>query len=290
VLHDLIEPGFFASSPVHVAAIVGAVVASVCGVVGVFTVVRSQAFAGHAMGEIASAGGSGAFLVGVSPLLGFVGAGVAAAGAMEMIGIRRARGRDLATGIVLGAGLGTAALFLYFDTTAQSTTGAAVTVLFGSMFAIAASTVPAVAALSVATLVLVAGLYRPLLLSSVSPELAAVRGVPVRLVGALYLAALAIAVALSALTVGSILSTALLIGPAAAATRLTRRPGPAMLVAAGGGVALTWLGILLAYDSYYWPPRGTGWPVSFFIVTLVLVAYLAAAAVSSRRRRAGTEA
>jgi zinc/manganese transport system permease protein len=36
---------------------------------------------------------------------------------MELIGIRRARGRDLATGIVLGFGLGLAALFLYLGTT-----------------------------------------------------------------------------------------------------------------------------------------------------------------------------
>jgi zinc/manganese transport system permease protein len=39
-------------------------------------------------------------------------------------------------------------------------------------------------------------------------------------------------------------------------------------------VAATWLGILLAYDSYYWPPAGRGWPVSFFVVTLVVGGYL----------------
>ncbi len=52
-----------------------------------------------------------------------------AAGVMDMIGIRRPRGRDLATGIVRGAGLGLAALFLYWDTTHTNTTGVAVTVL-----------------------------------------------------------------------------------------------------------------------------------------------------------------
>jgi zinc/manganese transport system permease protein len=45
-------------------------------------------------------------------------------------------------------------------------------------------------------------------------------------------------------------------------------------VAAAIGVAATWLGIVLAYDSYYWPPRGRGWPVSFFVVTLVVGGYL----------------
>jgi zinc/manganese transport system permease protein len=48
-----------------------------------------------------------------------------------------------------------------------------------------------------------------------------------------------------------------------------------MVVAALSGLAATWLGILLAYDSYYWPPRDQGWPASFFVVALVLAGYLA---------------
>ena len=78
----------------------------VSAVVGVFTVMRGQSFAGHSLADVATAGGSGAFLAGISPLFGFVAGGVAGAGAMEMIGVRRARGRDLATGIVLGASIG----------------------------------------------------------------------------------------------------------------------------------------------------------------------------------------
>ena len=74
--------------------------------------------------------------------------------------------------------------------------------------------------------------------------------------------------------IGAVLSTALLIGPAATALRITKGPVRAAAVAAGIGVAATWLGILLAYDSYYWPPAGRGWPVSFFVVTLVVGGYL----------------
>ena len=91
--------------------------AVVSAVVGVFTVLRGQSFAGHSLADVATAGGSGAFLVGINPLFGFVAGRVIGAGAMEMIGVRRARGRDLATGIVLGASIGLAALFLYLSTT-----------------------------------------------------------------------------------------------------------------------------------------------------------------------------
>ena len=276
LLRAVFAPGFFGSAPVHVALLVGGVVAVVSGIVGTFAVMRGQSYAGHALADISATGGSGSFLVGISPLWGFAGTSVVAAGVMDMIGVRRPRGRDLATGIVRGAGLGLAALFLYWDTTHTSTTGATITILFGSMFTIDSSLIPFVALLSLAAVGIVAVLYRPLLLSSVSADLAFARGVRVRLAGALCLVAIALAVSLSAVTIGAILSTALLVGPAATAQRLTSRPGLVMIWSALIGLAATWLGILLAFDSYYWPPAQQGWPVSFFVVVLVLVFYLLA--------------
>ncbi len=285
LLHLIFAPGFFGSAPVQVALLTGGVVAIVSGMVGTFAVLRGQSYAGHALADISVTGGSGSFLIGVSPLWGFVGVSVLAAAVMDMIGVQRPRGRDLATGIVRGAGLGLAALFLYWDATYTSTTGATITILFGSIFTISSSIIPVVALLSLAALAIVMTLYRPLLLSSVSPDLAFVRGVPVRLAGALCLVAIALAVALSALTIGAILSTALLVGPAATALRLTNKPGLAMIWAGLIGLAATWLGILLAFDSFYWPPARQGWPVSFFVVTLILAFYLMAQAPSALRAR-----
>jgi zinc/manganese transport system permease protein len=285
VLHAVFPPGFFSSGPVQAAAVVGAVVALVCAPVGVFTVIRGQSFAGHAFADITATGGSAAFVLGVSPLVGFVAMGLAGAGAMELLGADRHRGRDLATGIVLGAALGLSALFLYLSTTTETTTGAAVTVLFGSIFAVSTASLPLVVALGALALLLVGVVYRPLLLSSVSPELAAAQGTPLRLIGVTYTVALALAVALSALTIGAILSTALLIGPAAAALHLARSPGRAAGWAAGIGVAVTWAGIVMAYDSYTWPPSHQGWPVSFFVVSLVLLVYLLAYLVGGRGHR-----
>lgn len=287
LLAPVIEPGFFSSEAVRVAIVVGALVAVTAGTVGVFTVMRGQSFAGEALGDIDTAGGSAAFLVGIGPLWGFLAVSVAAAAAMELIGIQRPRGRDLATGIVLGTALGVAALLLYLATTLHNTTGAVQTILFGSVFAVPSSTIPLVALLSAVVLVSIATLYRPLLLSSLSAEMAAARGLHVRALGAAYLLALALAVALAAVTIGSILSTALLVGPAATALRLTRRPGSAIALAGALGVTAMWLGILLAYDSFAWPPAGTGWPVSFFVVTLIFLGYLLSGVPALLRRRAG---
>jgi zinc/manganese transport system permease protein len=286
-VHYIVEPGLLGSGPVRTAVLVGTVVAVTSGVVGVLTVIRGQSFAGHSLADVATTGGAGAFLAGISQFWGFLIAGIAGAAIMELIGVQRRRGRDVATGVVLGAALGAAALFLYLGTQTSSTTGASFTILFGSMFVISPGTVPALIASGLLALAVAAVLSRVLLLTSLSPDLAAARGVPVRAVGIAFLAALAVAVSLSAVVIGAVLSTALLIGPAATALRVTRTPLRAMTAAALAGTAATWLGILLAYDSYYWPPHGRGWPVSFFVVALVVLGYLLTYARLPRRGRPG---
>jgi zinc/manganese transport system permease protein len=274
LLRYVFEPGFFGSGPVHVALAVGTVIAVTSAVVGLFTVTRGQSFAGHSLADIATTGGSGAFLIGINQFWGYLAFGAGAAAFMEMIGVQRRRGRDVATGVVLGAALGLAALFLYLGTQESSTTGASFSILFGSIFVLTPSTVPTLITSALLALATVLVMARMLLLSSLSPDIAAARGVPVRAVGAAYLMALAVSVALSAVIIGAVLSTALLIGPAATALRLVKGPVKAAATAASLGVLATWLGILLAYDSFYWPPAGRGWPVSFFVVTLIVGCYL----------------
>lgn len=278
--------GFLASGAVQHALVVGGLVAVVTGVVGVFTVVRGQSFAGHALADLGAVGGSAAFLLGFSQLWGFVGAGVIAGIGMEVIGVRRMRGRDVATGIVLALGLGVTALILYLDTTVGGSSNAGIAVLFGSLFVIDSRIVPVVAVLSAVALALVAAAYRWLQLECLGEDLAVARGVPVRAAGAMFIIALALAVELSSLTIGAILSTALLIGPAATALLLTRRFGPAVLIAASLGVALTWTGCLLSYESYEWSGPGRTWPVSFCIVALVFAVHLVARVATRSRRRA----
>ncbi|OYV39586.1 MAG: cation ABC transporter permease [Rhodospirillales bacterium 20-64-7] len=287
MLRLIFAPGFFTSAPVQTALILAGGAAVVAGLVGVFTILRGQSFAGHALADISSAGGAAAYLLGLAPLCGFLGVAVlgalAMSGGTKAQGVGRAAERDLLTGIVLGAGLGLTALLLYFDVTMRSTTGAAVTVMFGSMFAIPPGMASTALGVAVVALALMAAIWRPLLLSSLAPELARVRGVRVGLISLVHLLVLALSVTLCAMTIGAILATALLIGPAAAALRLARRPAVAVLAAMLIGLGACWGGILLAYDSYGWT-GGHGWPVSFFIVALIFAAYLASGLV---RRRPG---
>jgi zinc/manganese transport system permease protein len=275
---------FFGSAPVQLALAVGSLVAVSSALVGVFTIIRRQSFAGHALADLGAVGGSAAFLLGISQLWGFVAAGVIAAALMELVGLKRVQGRDVATGIVFGLGLGLTGLFLYLDTLHAGTSNAAVSVLFGSLFVIDPSILPTVLVLAAIACAIIVVAYRWLLVVSISEDLASVRRIPVRLVGILFLVALALAVELSSLTIGAVLSTALLIAPAAAAFRLTRRIGIAIAIAIGIGLGSTWLGIVISWYSFGWLGGSHSWPVSFCIVAVLFIAYLVSGIAPSRRR------
>lgn len=273
LLNWIFAPGFFQSAQVHSALLLGGMVAAVCGVFGVFVVIRSQAFVGHAMADFGGAGAALAFLFGVNTLWGFLLFGLLSAAGVELLG-RRAKERDIATGVVLSFALGLEALFLFLDTHYTGSAGAPMMILFGSVFMVRPATVAIVAGMTCGALLVLCVVCRPLLLCSLDPELAVTRGVPVRLVGLVFILILAVVVEEASLAVGALLGTALLIGPAAAAARLTRKMGTALLLSAGIGVFSMGLGILLAYDSYLWPPAHRGWPVSFFVCILILALYL----------------
>ena len=287
MIHWLVEPGFWSNPVVGTALVLGVVVAAVSAAVGVVVVVRGQSFAGHALTDVAMAGGAGASLVGASPLVGFLLAGVVGGGSIEAAGAERIRDRDVGTGVVLGAAAGLTALFLYFVSSSTSATGSTQSVLFGSVFTVPPSVIPLGVAVAAATLGVLFIIRRPLLLSSLSPELAAARGVRPRAMSLLFVLVLAASVALSALVIGAILSTALLVGPAFAALRVARSLLGATLAAIAAAIAAVELGILLSYDSFYWSAAHRSVPVSACVVGVVLCEVAASVAWSRLRRGRG---
>jgi zinc/manganese transport system permease protein len=246
------------------------IVALVAGTVGYFLVLRGQTFAGHALSHVGFAGATGAALLGLSPLGGMLVFTIAAGVGMGLLG-ERLSGRDVAIGIILALALGFGLLFLklYATNAAQATA-----LLFGNVLAVSTATLRALAALALATLAALAAISRPLLFASLQPELAEAKGVSVRVVGVLFMAIVALAVAQSVQIVGVLLVFALMVGPPAAAQLLTNRLLPGIAIAAGLAILQAWLGIVIAYY--------TDWPTSFCITALSALVYLGAVAIAGR--------
>ena len=245
------------------------VVAVVCGLVGFFLVLRAQTFAGHALSHVGFAGATGAVLIGVSPLWGLVVMTLAAGVGMGLMG-ERLHQRDVAIGIVLAMALGLGLLFLNFFT-AYATQ--ATTLLFGNILGIDAATVWTLLLLGVAAIAALAAIARPLLFASLQPELAEAKGVSLRLLSVLFLAIVALGVAECVQIVGVLLVFALMVGPAAAAQRLTTRFWSGIALSVAFALAEAWCALVLAYV--------TDWPTSFWITALSGGVYLAAITINS---------
>jgi zinc/manganese transport system permease protein len=238
------------------------IVAVVSGLVGYFLVLRGQTFAGHALSHVGFTGATGAVLIGVTPLWGLLAATLAAGIGMGFMGERLAQ-RDVAIGIVLALSLGFGLLFLHFYTAFATQ---ATALLFGNVLAVDEETVWTLFALGLVCLVALAVIARPLLFGSLQPELAEAKGVSLRLYSVLFLAIVAIATAECAQIVGVLLVFTLMVGPAAAAQRLTRGVLPGLALSAMLALAAAWLGITAAFY--------TDWPSSFWITALSAGGYL----------------
>ncbi len=252
------------------AFIAGSIVAIASALLGYFLVVRGLTFAGHALSNVGFAGAAGAVLAGIHPVYGLLVFTVGASVFISILG-RRIRERDIAVGVVMTAALGLGILFLsLYNGFAES----AYSILFGSILGISRNDVIVTAVLSLAIIVGLGFLARPLMFSSFDPEVAEARGVPVNVLDVVFLMLVALSISLTVQIVGVLIVFALLVGPAATANRITPRPARAMGLAIVLSLAYTWLGILLAAN--------TVWPVSFFVAALSFVVYLPVRLLSSR--------
>jgi zinc/manganese transport system permease protein len=247
---------------VHTALLAGAVAAVVSGAIGTFVVTRGASFAVHAISELGFTGAAGALVLGIDPVLGML-AGSLAVGAVLGVLSLHGRERDSAIGAVLAAGLGVGVLFLSLY---QGYATQATNLLFGSIVGVGDGQLRDLAIVAAIVVAGIAVLYRPLLFSSVDPEVAEARGVPLRAVSVAVFLLLALTTAEAIQVVGVLLVLTLVITPAAAAQRLTARPGLALLLSVAIALLSTEGGILLSLAQ--------SWPTSFFISAISFVVYL----------------
>jgi zinc/manganese transport system permease protein len=260
-------PQIIASSFMRNALIGGTIVALAAGLIGYFVVVRNTAFAAHALAHIGLPGATGAVLVGLPVALGL---GVFCIGGALVIGAlgRRAADREVATGTVLAMATG---LGLFFNSLATKSSSTMTNVLFGNLLAISHEQLLTFGLLLVVLAVSIGVIYRPLLFSSVNPQVAEAKGVPVRMLSVLFMALLGLSVTMAVQAVGTLLLFALVVTPAATAIMLTPRPTSAMFTATGISVLSVWLGLVLS-AMFNAPP-------SFVIVTIACAVWAAVWAV-----------
>ena len=263
------------------ALLAGTSIALLSGLVGYFVVLRGQVFASDALSHVAYTGSLAALAAGVDLRFGLFAACIAVGLILGLLG-----GRGTADDVVIGTtfawilGLGVFFLALYTTHSATGNSTANVNVLFGSIFGISSGDARSAAWIALATIAMLIVIARPLLFASLDPAVAAARGVPVRLLGPLFLAIVGITAAEATQAIGALLLFGLIAAPPAAAQLLTDRPWWGFMLSGLLAIIALWTGITIAYAA---PTL----PVSFDIMAAATLIYLLAgiASLLTRRRR-----
>lgn len=254
------------------ALMVGTLVALTAGVIGYFVLLRDLPFATHAVAHIGFPGATLAVLIGITPVVGLLGGCIIGGIAIGFLG-HRASDREVVTGTVLAFASG---LGIMFNSLGSAQSGVVTNLLFGNILATSQGQVVTFAIIGAVVLVLLAIIGRKLLFSSVDPDVAAARGLPVRTLSGIFLIAMSLIIALSVTVVGVLLIFALLVTPAATAIKLTARPLYVIVISTAIALVSVWGGLIV---STFQP-----WPPSFIITTIACAFWLIPPLLGKLRR------
>ncbi len=270
---DPLEPfayGFFQRGML-VAVLSGAL----CGLVGVYVVLRSMSYVGHGLSHAVFGGAAISAALGASYFLGAGLWGLFAALLIARVAGRGTIGADAAIGVVTTASF---ALGLVIQSRSGTVGRSLDAVLFGNVLGVRRGDVVVMVIVGVAVSAFVVAYRRELTFATFDREVAAISGISVARIDLLLMFAIAATVVVSARVIGALLISAMLVLPAAT-TRL---------VTTSIGSMLTWSPVLGAscglvgmYVSWYADvPSGAA-------ITLVGTAVFAAAYLGSdvSRRR-----
>jgi zinc/manganese transport system permease protein len=258
---------------VGTALVAAAVLGVLAGVLGPLIVTRNMAFSVHGTSELALTGGAAALLAGINVGYGSLIGAVVAAVILGLL-TRKVSEHDSVIGAVLAFGLGVGVLLLsFYEGNSANKFG----LLIGQIASVDSGSLVLLVSAAVGVLVVLAFIYRPLLFASVDAEVAAARGVPLRILSPVFAVLVGVATALGVQTVGSLLVLSLMITPAAAASRVTASPVVATVLSIVFAELAVLGGIVLSLVP--------GKPVSAFVTAISFLIYLICRLVGVLRSR-----
>jgi manganese/iron transport system permease protein/iron/zinc/copper transport system permease protein len=239
---DLFEPyGFqFFQRGIIVATIAGAL----CGLLGVFVVLRGMSYIGHGLSHAVFGGAAASAVIGINFFIGAGIWGIVSGVLIARVARRRVLGADAAIGVVTTASfaLGLALMNRYGQASKSIEA-----VLFGSVLGVKVADIVAVSLVAVFALAVIVVWYRKLLFSTFDPDVAQVSGVNVSVVEVVLLSLLSLTILVTMRVIGTLLISALLVIPAAAARMTTNSFSKLLWISPLIGAVTCFVGMNLSY-------------------------------------------
>jgi zinc transport system permease protein len=249
------------------AVVGGTGVALLAGPLGCFIVWRRLAYFGDTLSHSALLGVAMALLLNMNITLTVFVISVAVSMLLILLQRRASLSSDALLGLLAHATLAVGLVVLAFMTWVRVDL---MGFLFGDILAITARDIAIIWGGGLVVLVLVSFIWKPLLASTVSYDIAVAEGLRPDLANFLFMVLMAGVIAISMKIVGVLLITALLIIPAATARRFSGNPEIMAVMASILGAASVWLGLegSLKWDT----PAGPSIVVAalaFFIISVL---------------------
>jgi manganese/iron transport system permease protein/iron/zinc/copper transport system permease protein len=280
-MSTLLEPfqyGFFRHAIV-VAVIAGAL----CGLVGVYVVLRGMSYIGHGLSHAIFGGAVASYALGFNFYAGAIVWGLVAAMLINRVSRRRTIGADAAIGVVTSASF---AVGIAIISVIGSFTRNFEAALFGNVLGVSLADVWLVAAVGVFAAVAVFLRYRQLLFSTFDPEVAEVSGVNTAVTDALLAIILASTIASTMTVLGVTLIAATLVIPPVIARLLTDSFHRMLFLSVGIGASCGFVGVYLSYYLNW----SSGASVVITAAVVFVIVYAWSAARGRRSAVAGLDA
>lgn len=249
------------------ALIGGGLLALFSGIISVFVVLRRISFLGSGIAHAAFGGVAIGFILGINPLLTAILYSLLISYGIETVSTRGRLAEDTAIGIFFTASM---ALGIVLIGISRKYNVDLFGYLFGSILAITEEEAITGSIVIIFLLILILLISKELYLITFNEELAFVSGIKIRLVKAVFLISMAVAIVLGIKLVGIILISALLVIPGATAHLLTRRI--VRMITLSCVIALTSVagGIFLSF--YFNLP--TGGTIGLLLTVFFFIAFL----------------
>ena len=217
---------------------------ALCGVLGVFVVLRGMSYIGHGLSHAVFGGAAASAVMSINF---FVGAGIWGIISGVLIGRiarRKIIGADAAIGIVTTASFaGGIALLNRYGQARKSIEA----VLFGSVLGVSWVDIAAILAVSLAVGAVVLFAYRAFLFATFDPQVATVSGERVAAIEVILMVMLSVTILVTMRVIGTLLISALLVIPAATARMITNSFSRMLMLSPLVGAVCCLVGMNLSY-------------------------------------------
>jgi manganese/iron transport system permease protein/iron/zinc/copper transport system permease protein len=224
--------------------VVATIAGALCGLLGVFVVLRGLSYIGHGLSHAVFGGAAASAVLGINYFVGAGLWGIISGVLIGRISRRRIIGADAAIGVVTTASFAVGLALLNRYGQAKRSIEA---VLFGSVLGVKTADIVAVAVVSLLVVAVVIVLYRKMLYATFDPDVARVSSVRVEWIELLLMVMLSLTIIVTMRVIGTLLISALLVIPAATSRMMTNSFAKMLWISPVLGALAGFLGMNFAY-------------------------------------------